>query len=58
MYTEEEVVKSLNIIMEYCKDRKNRHATCLGCPVRKNYGTRQPECCKLNNIERPCDIDK
>lgn len=54
--TNEEVIEAVNIILSYCKDREDRHASCIHCPIRKSYGTRQPECCKLHMIERPSKL--
>lgn len=51
------VQESLDIIISYCKDRKDRQDSCLGCHIRKTYGTKQPEVCKLNMIERPSDLE-
>lgn len=53
---ESKVKESFEMIINYCKERSNMHASCLGCPIRKSYGTKQPEICKLHMIERPSDI--
>ena len=50
------IKESLNTIIAYCRERENRQASCLGCPARKPYETKQPEVCKFHMIERPSDI--
>lgn len=51
------VEECLNTLVAHCKLRKKNQASCLGCPVRKSYGTKQPEVCKLNMVERPSDLE-
>ena len=51
------VEECLNILVMHCKLKEKNQASCLGCPVRKSYGTKQPQVCKLNMIERPSDLE-
>lgn len=55
---EAKVRDSINIIVNYCTERKRKNASCLGCPARKNYGARQSEVCKFSMITRPSDLEK
>lgn len=55
---ETKVRDSITTIIDYCAERKRKNASCLGCPARKNYGTKQPEVCKFNMITRPSDLEK
>lgn len=54
---EEKVSNGFETIISYCKKREDEHASCIGCPIRKEYGTKQPEVCKLNMIARPSHIE-
>lgn len=54
----EEIREALATIVSYCKDRKDRNSTCFGCPIRKDYGDRQPDGCYLYKINRPSDLSK
>ena len=55
--TNEVINECFNIIVKYCKERKDRNASCIGCPCRKDYGLRQPQGCKFNMIDRPSEIE-
>ena len=51
------IEECLDKLVTHCKLREKNHSSCLGCPVRKTYGTKQPQVCKLNMISRPSDLE-
>lgn len=55
--SKQEVAEAFGTIKAYCKARDDRDASCLGCPVRKPYGTRKPDGCRLNYIDRPSNAE-
>lgn len=51
-----DIHSSLSDIVDYCKNKEERHASCVQCPLRKSYSTKQPDCCLLHMIQRPSDL--